>query len=110
MLQTSLYSDLVRAHTYMYIVCARDVFRVMSISGVLLMANVLSLSASSTQRFHFRCGKNIKLSDNNTVAERSGDCNNGIVFTEQPVALGTVFQVKILEYDDSQYVGSIVSV
>ena len=62
----------------------------------------------STQRFHSRFGKNISLSDNNTVAERVRGWDNGIVFTEQPVALGTVFQVKILEYDDSQ-LGSIVS-
>ena len=63
----------------------------------------------TTQRFHSSCGKNIRLSDNNTVAERVKSYNNGIVFTEQPVALGTVFQVKILEYDDSKWSGSIVS-
>ena len=54
----------------------------------------------TTQHFHSRYGKNISLSDSNTVAGRV-DGYNGIVFTEQPVALGTVFQVKILEYDDS---------
>ena len=63
----------------------------------------------TTQRFHSRCGENISLSDNNTVAERVGDeWDNGTVFTEQPVALGTVFQVKILEYSAS-WGGSIVS-
>ena len=62
-----------------------------------------------TQRFHSRCGVNISLSDNNTVARRVRSWDNGIVFTEQPVALGTVFQVKILEYDNS-WRGSIVSV
>ena len=65
------------------------------------------------QRFRSRCGKNISLSDNNSVAERlraEEDFCNGIVFTEQPVALGTVFQVKILEYDDDLiWAGSIVS-
>ena len=62
------------------------------------------------QRFHLRCGKKISLSYDNTVAERVGYyCNNGIVFTEQPVALGTKFQVKILEYDASKWTGSIVS-
>ena len=64
----------------------------------------------TTQRFHSRCGKNIRLSNNNTVAERVRGYCDGIVFTEQPVALGTVFQVKILEYDDSLLVASIVSV
>ena len=67
----------------------------------------------TTQRLHlglhFRCGKKIRLSNNSTVAERVKDGNNGIVFTEQPVALGTVFQVKILMYT-SRYAGSIVSV
>ena len=63
----------------------------------------------TTQRFHSRCGENISLSDNNTVARRVGYyCNNSIVFTEQPVALGTVFQVKILEYGGGWH-GSIVS-
>ena len=62
----------------------------------------------TTQRFLSRCGKNICLSDNNTVAGRVGDLY-GIVFTEQPVALGNEFQVKILEYDDGLLGGSIVS-
>ena len=61
------------------------------------------------QHFHSRCGGNINLLDNNTVAERAQYiCDNGIVFTEQPVELGTVFQVKILEYD-GEWAGSIVS-
>ena len=63
----------------------------------------------TTRRFHSRCGKNISLSDNNTVAERVEGFDNGIVFTEQPVVLGTVFQVKILEYDDLIRGLSIVS-
>ena len=63
---------------------------------------------TSTQRFHSRCGENIILSPH-TVAERVRSSGDGIVFTEQPVALGTVFQVKILEYN-SRYAGSIVSV
>ena len=65
---------------------------------------------ASTQRFYSRCGEYISLSDNNTVAERVGGLWDGIVFTEQPVALGTVFQVKILEYDLRWYTyGSMVS-
>ena len=65
----------------------------------------------TTQRFHSRCGKNISLSDNNTVARRVGSYDNGIVFIEHPVALGTVFQVKILQYDANFLcTGSIVSV
>ena len=57
-----------------------------------------SRSMTTHHRFHCRCGEYISLSDNNTVAERVYGYHNGIVFTEQPVALGTVFQVKILEY------------
>ena len=62
----------------------------------------------TTHHFHSRCGKNIRLSDNNTVAERVRSWANGIVFTEQPVALGTVFRVKILDYCP-KLGGSIVS-
>ena len=60
------------------------------------MADKLKMT---TQRFNSRCGKNISFSDNNTVAERVRTIDNGIVFAEQPLALGTVFQVKILKYD-----------
>ena len=65
---------------------------------------------TTAQRFHSRCGENISLSDNNTVVRRIGGWKNGIVFTEQPVELGTVFQVKILEHDSTKWSGSIVSV
>ena len=70
------------------------------------------MATTSTQRFHSSCGKNIELSDNKTVARRvNGWDYYGIVFTEQPVALGTVFQVKILHYfANSIWAGSIVSV
>ena len=68
------------------------------------------MATMSTLRFHSRCGKNISLSENNTVAERVTRFSDGIVFTEQPIALGTVFQVKIFEYDDSLFAGPIVSV
>ena len=73
------------------------------------------MATTSTQRFHpNRCGENISLSDNNTVARRVRRYCYGIVFTEQPVALGKVFQVKILGYGDSRILalvlGSIVSI
>ena len=54
---------------------------------------------TAAQRFHSRCGKNICLSDNNTVARRVGDLHDSVVFTEQPVPLGTVFQVKLLKHE-----------
>ena len=62
----------------------------------------------TTRRFHSRRGGNIDLLDNNTLASRVRSYNYGIAFTEQPVALGTVFQVKIIEYRN--FYGSIVSV
>ena len=71
------------------------------------------MATVSTQRFHSRCGENISLSDNVTVARRVRNNDDGIVFTEQPVALGTVFQVKtVLGFDDTdiERLGSIVSV
>ena len=72
--------------------------------------NKTTLGIMTTERFHSRRGKNISLSDNKTVARRVTNWDDGIVFTEQPVALGSVFQVKILEYDDGEgYLGSIVS-
>ena len=75
----------------------------------LLQINMYTLSTRA-QRFHLRCGKKISLSYDNTVAERVGYyCNNGIVFTEQPIALGTKFRVKILEYVASKWSGSIAS-
>ena len=64
------------------------------------------MATVSTQRFHSRCGENISLSDNITVATRVRSNDDGIVFTEQPVALGTVFQVKILEFDDTDIAGT----
>ena len=66
------------------------------------------MATACTRRFHSRFGENIKLSDNSTVARRVRYNWDGIVFTEQPVALGTVYQVKILEYDDTR-LASIVS-
>ena len=95
-----------------YLICPKNVLPYSSGETLVDEMNVtVSRAAStSTQRFHSRCGENISLSDNNTVARRVRKNDGGIVFSEQlPVAPGTVFQVKILEYDDSCY-GSIVSV
>ena len=67
---------------------------------------------STQQRFHSHCGACIRLSDNNTIASRIEGVDNGVVFTEYPVVLGTVFQVKILEYDTELWMkgsGCVVS-
>ena len=41
-------------------------------------------------------GRNIELSDNDSVAERVMSYNDGIVFTAEPVPLNCVFQVTVL--------------
>ena len=47
-------------------------------------------------RFHRNCGENVKLSKNNYCAERTGDSyDNGIVYSERPIAIGEIFQLKI---------------
>ena len=43
-------------------------------------------------------GSRIELSVNNSVAERVGDWDDGgVVFTAQPIALDTLYQVELLE-------------
>ena len=54
-------------------------------------------------------GLSIKLSVNNSVAKRVGSCDDGIVFTAQPIALDTLYQVELLERDSS-WSGGLVSV
>ena len=59
-------------------------------------------------RFHSKHGDNIRLLDNGTVACRVESYNNGIVFTECPVDIGTVFQVKIID-SGGMWSGKLVS-
>ena len=54
-------------------------------------------------------GKNIRLSENNSVAKRVCSRNNGVVFTAQPIALDTLYQVELLERENGFY-GGLVSV
>ena len=63
-------------------------------------------SAGELGKFHRVCGKNIQLSESDTVAERVSSYNDGIVYTEQPVPVGTVFQIKLLEIGD-EYGGAL---
>ena len=61
---------------------------------------------------HHRHGSNIRLSDNNTVAQRVNPYENywnGVVMTAEPVSVGTVFQVTVLEKVET-WRGSLVSV
>ena len=71
--------------------------------------------SSQPAALHHRHGRSIRLSKNNTVAERvnphlnSGNWDNGVVMTAEPVSVGTVFQATVLEKVD-QWEGSLVSV
>ena len=58
--------------------------------------------------FHHKHGANIRLSEDDTVAHRVDSYNKAVVFTEQPIPLGAIFQVKILDKGGG-WAGSIVS-
>jgi len=58
--------------------------------------------------FHHNHGNTIRLSENNTVAERTVSyC--GVVMTAEPVPIGRMFQVTVLEKKE-EFVGGLVSV
>jgi len=66
--------------------------------------------SSQPAALHHRHGSNIRLSENNTVAERVNPLRNwrsGVVMTAEPVSVGTVFQVTVLE--KVQWWGNLVS-
>ena len=58
--------------------------------------------------FHHKHGTNIRLKENDTVAHRVDSYNKAVVFTEQPIPLGAMFQVRILDKGGG-WAGSIVS-
>ena len=58
--------------------------------------------------FHRKHGQNIRLYENETVAHRVDSYNKAVVFTEQPIPLGAMFQVKLLDKGGG-WAGSIVS-
>ena len=58
---------------------------------------------------HRRHGKNIRLSENDTVAERVRSYRYAVVMTAEPVPVGGVFQVTVLEEVD-EWAGGLVSV
>ena len=68
--------------------------------------------SSQPAALHHRHGSNIVLSENNTVAQRVDPYENfwnGVVMTAEPVSVGTVLQVTVLE-KVKQWDGSLVSV
>ena len=65
--------------------------------------------------FHQNHGSNIRLLEEGTVAHRVKSFNNGIVFSEQPIVIGDLFQVKQIEKHTPSkgqrlYAGSLVSI
>ena len=49
------------------------------------------------ERFHDNHGKYVQLFEGKTVAERLRSWDNGVVFSETPIPVGRVFQIKLLE-------------
>lgn len=60
--------------------------------------------------FHAKRGRYVQLSADNLTAKRDGDTyDNGVCFTQKPLMLGNVFQLRIEEMD-LKWAGSLVSV
>lgn len=59
--------------------------------------------------FHKEHGQNIRLLERGAVAERVVGFNDAVVFTQQPIPEGSMFQVKLLD-KGGRWSGSIVSV
>ena len=59
--------------------------------------------------FHSNHGKNIHLLEDGTIAHRIEGTNNGMVFTKQPIPVGTMLESTILEENKSIVPGGIVS-
>lgn len=74
-----------------------------------LLYNLWTKPKVSTGKYHPICGKNIRFSEEYTVAERVDSHSHGIVYTEQPVPVGTIFQIKLLQKHDprTQYSASL---
>ncbi len=64
--------------------------------------------AGCPSAFHRKHGQNIRLLEDATVAHRVDGYNEAMVFTERPVPIGGMFQVKLLD-TGGDWTGSIVS-
>ena len=53
------------------------------------------MSKKQSRAFHKNHGANIQLSEEGTVAHRENSFNNAVVFTEYPIRIGELFEVKI---------------
>ena len=66
--------------------------------------------SSQPAALHHRHGSNTRLSKNNSVAERVKGWDDGVVMTAEPVPVGTVFQVTVVQDVDEWGGESLVSV
>ena len=48
-------------------------------------------------RFHHKHGTNIQILEDGRVAHRKDSYNKAVVFSEQSISIGNMFQVKILD-------------
>ena len=58
--------------------------------------------------FHKKHGQHIRLLEEDTVAHRIDSYNKAVIFTEQPIPPGSMFQVRLLDKGGG-WAGSIVS-
>lgn len=58
--------------------------------------------------FHKKHGQHVRLLEEETVAHRIDSYNKAVVFTDQPIPQGSMFQVKLLDKGGG-WAGSIVS-
>ncbi len=53
--------------------------------------------SSSRVTFHRNKGRNVKLTESNTVATRVRDNNYALVFTNEPVVVGQMLKITVTE-------------
>ena len=80
-------------HVCMYIKCVQMCVRVFE----LYTCHFINLQSCTVlnHQFHTKCGRNIKLTDNCTVASRVDSYNCGIVFSNGSLKNGEVFEVHV---------------
>ncbi len=69
---------------------------------------VLDVMSGRPGAFHKKHGQHIRLLEEDTVAHRIDSYNKAVIFTDQPIPQGSMFQVKLLDKGGG-WAGSIVS-
>ena len=70
--------------------------------------NHLDVMSQRPGVFHKKHGANVMLLEEDTVAQKVGGSDEGVVFTRQPIPQGSMFQVKLLGKGDG-FAGYFVS-